>query len=74
MPFVLVHLESSLNLPAKRAPHVRIAVYGDGEATLAVNEPHDPHRIELKSRHQSFLLIVPTGRIVTAHRFTLRRG
>ena len=59
-PFALDHCESRLNLPtepARMVPEDRNA-----EATFAVDEADDPLR-----EFWPFLLIVRTGRIVTAH-------
>ena len=67
MTHVLVDVKHRMDLPSSRLPDIRIAVNRDGEATLSVHVAHDPVRIELSSRPSSFLLIVPTRHIVTAH-------
>jgi hypothetical protein len=53
---------------ATRSPSMN---FGDGtaEAALAINKTHGP-----SAELESFLLIVRTGRIVTAHAATLRTG
>jgi hypothetical protein len=43
---VLIHLEDRRELPAVWCTAVRVD--GDGKATLAVDEPYDPVRIELE--------------------------
>ena len=65
---VLIDVEYGMDLPSPRLAHIWVSVKGDAEATFSVHESHDPMRIELKPRPHSFLLIVRTGRIVTAHR------
>ena len=72
MPLVLVNLEGGMELPPAGLPDVRIPMDRDAEASLAVDESDDPRSIERDAG--SFLLIVRTGRIVTAHDRTLRRG
>lgn len=67
MVFVLVHLEGSCKLPPGGTTNERVAVNADREATLSVDEAHNPRRIDLTPRQGSFLLIVPTCHIVTAH-------
>ena len=47
--------------------HEWITMHRDREAAFAVDEADDPLRIEL-TLASGFLLIVRTGRIVTAHR------
>src|SRR5207253_2428127 len=73
IPDVLVHVEDGMELPAARSHRKVIAVDRYGEAAFAVHEANDPTRIERRARC-GFLLIVPTRRIVTDHRPTLRRG
>src|SRR5205085_2590061 len=64
---VLVDVEDGVQLPSARGTGEVVRVHRDGEATFAVDESHDPVRIELEPRTRSFLLIVRTGRIFTAH-------
>ena len=71
---VLRHLEDRIDLPAWCAPHKRIAVNRDGEATFSIDETHDPLRMQSSGRASGFLLIVPTGRIFTAHPASLSLG
>jgi hypothetical protein len=49
-------------------------VHGTEKGPFPVNEPDDPTWIEREDGTFGFLLIVRTGRIVTAHIRTLRRG
>lgn len=63
---MLVHLEDRIDLPAKRT-HTGMPMDRHGETTLSVDETDHPLGIELKHRPCSFLLIVRTGRIFTAH-------
>src|SRR5205823_8390317 len=75
VPLVLIHVKDRMELPpASSSCKSRVAMDGDGKASLPVDEAHDPERIEPSSRPVGFLLIVRTGRIVTAHVRTLRRG
>src|SRR5262249_8336504 len=66
MRLVLVHVEDRLDLPVARGSDEWIPMEADTEAALAIDEADDPARIELE-RVSGFLLIVRTGRIVTAH-------
>ena len=61
-PLALHHCESRLHLPSSR--HSRVPLHGAAETTFTVDEADDPL---LDS--WPFLLIVRTGRIVTAHVF-----
>jgi len=74
MSNVLVHVEGGMELPTTGGPSVRVPVDRDGEATFSVDEAGHPARIELERRACGFLLIVRTGRIVTAHAVTLAEG
>ena len=73
MRVVLIHLEDRLHLPVAGRADVRIAMDAHTEAALAVHKADDPLRIELEWLG-GFLLIIRTGRIVTAHSHTLWRG
>jgi hypothetical protein len=63
-----------MKLPSARRPSALVAVNRDGEASLSIHEAGNPARIERKHRPDGFLLIVRTGRIVTAHADILNRG
>ena len=63
-----------MELPSTGATGEPIAVDRDAEAAFSVDESHNPLRIELEPRLRGFLLIVRTGRIVTAHAATLLKG
>ena len=67
MAHVLVDVKDGVELPPSRLPNVWVLVNRYGEATLSVDKPHNSMRIELKPRRRSFLLIVPTRHVVTAH-------
>jgi hypothetical protein len=49
-------------------------MHRDAEAAFTVYEPNNPLGIEHDLRNGSFLLIVRTGRIFTAHGAILRKG
>ncbi len=66
-PFALDYCKTGLNLPAQR--HLSISLDRTAEAPFPVDEADDPL---LDS--WPFLLIVRTGRVVTAHVTTLLRG
>jgi hypothetical protein len=75
MHLVLVHVEDRVDLPSPRPlREARVVMDRDGEATLPVHEADHPAGIELEPRRRSFLLIVRTGRIVTAHRHMIPVG
>jgi hypothetical protein len=67
MAHVLVDVKDRMELPPSRLPNIRIPVNRDGETTFPVYKSDNPVRIELKPRPCSFLLIVPTRHIFTAH-------
>lgn len=69
---MLRNLEDSSELPSPGSTHVRVAVNGDGEASLSIDEAAYPLRVE--EAITGFLLIVRTGRFVTAHARTLLVG
>ena len=71
MILVLVNVEDRLELPSSVSIHHRTVMHRHTEATFAVHEPNDPVGIEHIVRTGSFLLIVRTGRIFTAHVSTL---
>ena len=71
MVLVLVDVEDRLKLPTPVSVHHRTAMNRNGEATLTVHKTSDPVGIEHKTRNGSFLLIVRTGWIFTAHAGTL---
>jgi hypothetical protein len=74
MVLVLVDVEDRLQLPTPVPVHHRTSMNRHGETTLTVHESSDPVGIEHKTRTGSFLLIVRTGWIFTAHADTLRTG
>ena len=67
MRHMLVHVEDGMELPSPGGTGVRVAVDRDAEASLTVDEATDPSGIELSVEPCSFLLIVRTDRIFTAH-------
>jgi len=67
MILVLVDVERWLELPPSMAAHHRTSMHRHTEAALAIHEPDYPVWIEHIARTCSFLLIVRTGRIFTAH-------
>ena len=71
---VLIDVEYRLKLPAPVPMHHRTSMYRNREATFAIHETSDPVGIEHKTRDGSFLLIVRTGWIFTAHANTLQTG
>ncbi len=74
MILVLVYVEDRLKLPTPVPVHHRTAMHRNGETTLTVHKTNNPVGIEHKTRNGSFLLIVRTGWIFTAHADTLREG
>jgi hypothetical protein len=67
---VLRHLKCWDDLYASSPPHMWISVDRDREATFSVDEPAYPLGMEfdaLQLATSGFLLIVPTGRVITAH-------
>jgi hypothetical protein len=71
MILMLIDVERRLELPASMPMHHRTSMHRYAEAAFAVHEPNYPVRIEHIARTGSFLLIVRTGRIFTAHISTL---
>ena len=74
MVLVLVDVEYRLELPSPVPVHHRVSMYRNGEATLAIHKSSDPVGIEHKTRNGSFLLIVRTGWIFTAHAAPYEEG
>jgi hypothetical protein len=74
MVLMLVDLEDRLELPTPVPVHHRTSMYRDREATFTIHKSNNPVWIEHLARTGSFLLIVRTGWIFTAHIQTLRRG
>ena len=74
MVLVLVDVEDRLKLPASVTMHHRTSMYRDRKATFAIHKSNNPVGIEHVARTGSFLLIVRTGWIFTAHAETLQRG
>jgi hypothetical protein len=71
MVLVLVDMEERLQLPAAMPEHHRTSMDRHGEATFTIHKTSKPVGIEHKARTGSFLLIVRTGWIFTAHADTL---
>jgi hypothetical protein len=71
MVLVLIDVENGLELPPPMPAHHRTAMNRNGGTTLAIHETSDPVGIKHKTRTGSFLLIVRTGWIFTAHAGTL---
>jgi hypothetical protein len=67
---VLIDLKDWQYLPTLSLPNKRISMEADREATFPVNETNDPRCIE-QPRPCSFLLIVPTCHVFTAHNHSL---
>lgn len=66
MGLMLVGLEYRCYLKSTRTGRHVVAMYRHRKAAFSVDEPNEPHRMELVDPG-SFLLIVPTRRIVTVH-------
>jgi hypothetical protein len=67
MVLVLVEVEYRLELPSSVTVHHRTSMYRDRKATFAIHKSNNPVGIEHLARTGSFLLIVRTGWIFTAH-------
>ncbi len=74
MVLVLVDVEDRLKLPTSVTVRHRTSMHRYREATFAVHKSNNPVGIEHFARTGSFLLIVRTGWIFTAHSKTLQRG
>ena len=71
---VLIDVETWLKLPATVPVHLLTTMYRNREAALTIHKSNNPGGFEHQAWNGSFLLIVRTGRIFTAHDATVRDG
>ncbi len=74
MPLMLIGLKDGQYLPTSSLMLIGVAMDRYRETAFAIDKTDNPLRIERAHWSCGFLLIVRTGRIITAHKITLLLG